>query len=331
MEQLRVLVIGCGRVFRRHHLPALKELQRRSVIEIAGCVDPHVSPEDVGLPHSMPWYDDIEDALSDDAREFQVAVILLPDYLHYPASAAALEAGLHVFCEHPLTLRTEEADHIIAHAEANKLRLAVGHVGRFERAYEMAAELVAIGAIGAPVRVLEERFSWVAEPEANWWRDSEKSGGLIINTVLSHGVDTTLHLIDDKPLSLFAWGATLRPQLWEGPDETMVCLTTQRGVQVNLCHSYNYRGHNEARHHTIVIGTERVLTISGRKALSLNGEPYPFEEPADDRWVRQLLEFFHAIRQNREPSISGIRCRRVVSVLEAVRRSIQSGDVEICR
>jgi predicted dehydrogenase len=331
MKQLPVLVIGCGRVFRRHHLLALKELEHRGIALIAGCVDPYVSPEDVELPRSMPWYRDIESALSDDNRQFQTAVILLPDYLHYSASLAALKAGLHVFCEHPLTLQTKEADHVIAQAEANKLCLTVGHVGRFERAYEKAAELVGRGAIGTPIRVLEERLSWVGEPEADWWRDSAKSGGLIINTVLSHGVDTTLHLIDDQPQSVFAWGATVRPYLWEGPDETMVCLTTQRGVQVNLCHSYNYRGYDKARHYTIVTGTEGVLTVSDRKTLSLNGKPYPFEEPADNRWLRQLLEFFHAIQQNQESSISGRRCRRVVSVLEAVRRSVLSRGVEICR
>jgi predicted dehydrogenase len=331
MAPLRVLVIGCGRVFRRHHLPALEELQRREVIRTAGCVDPHVSPEDVGLPCSMPWYEDIESALSDGAHQFQVAVNLLPDYLHYSASMAALEAGLHVFSEHPLTLHTGEADRLISQAEAKGLCLAVGHVGRFERAYEKAAELVRQGAIGRPIRVLEERFSWVAEPEADWWCDSAKSGGLIINTVLSHGVDTALQLIDDQPHSLLAWGATVRPKLWQGPDETMVCLKTQRGVRVNFCHSYNYRGHSQATHRTIVIGTEGALTVTDRKTLSLNGKPYLFKEPTDDRWLRQFLEFFHAIGENREPSISGRRCRRVVSVLEAVRRSITSGRVEVCR
>jgi len=331
IEQLSVLVIGCGRVFLRHHLLALQELQRRKILRIAGCVDPHVSPEDVGLSRSMPWYEDIKSALSDSKRQFQAAVILTPDYLHYPASLAALEAGLHTFCEMPLTLQTKEADHLIVLAEANKLCLAVGHTGRFERAYEKATELVTQGAIGTPIRVFEERFSWVGDPEADWWRDSAKSGGLIINLVVSHGVDTTLHLINGQPQSVFAWGATVRPSLWDGPDETMVCLTTRRGVQVNLCHSYNYRDHDKVRHHTIVIGTEGILTISDRKSLSLNSKPYPFKEPVDDRWSRQLLEFFRAIQQNQEPSISGRRCRRVVSVLEAVRRSILSKSVEICK
>lgn len=33
--------------------------------------------------------------------ELDVAIVCLPNFLHFPASLAALEAGKHVFCEKP--------------------------------------------------------------------------------------------------------------------------------------------------------------------------------------------------------------------------------------
>ena len=44
----------------------------------------------------------------------------------------------------------------------------------------------------------------------------------------------------------------------------------------------------------------------------------------------ELLEFFFAIRENREPSISAKRCRRVVSVLDAAKRSMVCGAPQTC-
>src|SRR5439155_13238021 len=41
-------------------------------------------------------------------RDLDAAIICLPNFLHFPASLAALEAGKHVFCEKPPTMNAAE-------------------------------------------------------------------------------------------------------------------------------------------------------------------------------------------------------------------------------
>ncbi len=52
--------------------------------------------------------------------EVHAVVICLPNFLHFPASRAALEAGKHVFCEKPPTLNAAEMK--VLHEEAPEAR-----------------------------------------------------------------------------------------------------------------------------------------------------------------------------------------------------------------
>lgn len=54
--------------------------------------------------------------------------ICLPPNQHAAATIAALNAGKHVFCEKPMTLKTDEADAMVAAAKANDKMLMIGHV-----------------------------------------------------------------------------------------------------------------------------------------------------------------------------------------------------------
>src|SRR5207253_6699009 len=51
-------------------------------------------------------YEDYQELLLD--RDLDAAIICLPNFLHFPASLAALEAGKHVFCEKPPTMNAAE-------------------------------------------------------------------------------------------------------------------------------------------------------------------------------------------------------------------------------
>lgn len=54
---------------------------------------------------------------------------------HYAVAKQALEAGKHVFLEKPITTTVSEGSELVALARAKKLKLQVGHVERFNRAF----------------------------------------------------------------------------------------------------------------------------------------------------------------------------------------------------
>src|SRR5215467_3268185 len=82
---------------------------------------------------------DTLDALLDDVQAISVAV---PTPAHYAVAAPALERGLHVLVEKPITTTLEEADALLAIAKRTGAVLQTGHVERFNRAVRAALELV---------------------------------------------------------------------------------------------------------------------------------------------------------------------------------------------
>lgn len=66
------------------------------------------------------------------------AIIATPTRFHYEVAADLLRRGVHTFIEKPITLNTSDADELIVIAERNRLALQVGHVERFNPAFQAA-------------------------------------------------------------------------------------------------------------------------------------------------------------------------------------------------
>lgn len=84
--------------------------------------------------------------------------IATPNATHYEIAKAALEAGLHVICEKPVTFQSNEALELKNIASENNLMLAVmyGYTGHVM--VQQAREMVQRGDIGS-VRVIQMQFA----------------------------------------------------------------------------------------------------------------------------------------------------------------------------
>ena len=100
-------------------------------------------------------------------------------------SRLALEAGKHVLCEKPLTIRPEQARLLALRADELRLRLATGLNHRFYPPVRDALALVSRWAIGRVERVRAE-IGHMASPEflASWHTDAARSGG---GTLMDNG------------------------------------------------------------------------------------------------------------------------------------------------
>src|SRR3546814_15906269 len=61
-----------------------------------------------------------------------VIISATPESTHYGMIKASLEAGKHVFVEKPISSTMEEADEVIALAQAKGLKFTVGYSQRFK-------------------------------------------------------------------------------------------------------------------------------------------------------------------------------------------------------
>lgn len=92
-------------------------------------------------------------------KGIDAVVIATPDHTHANATAAALKAGLHVYCEKPLTHTVQEARFIAELAAKQKRVTQMGTQIHAEDNYRRVAELVQAGAVG-PVK---EVHVWCAK------------------------------------------------------------------------------------------------------------------------------------------------------------------------
>ncbi|MBD3896829.1 Gfo/Idh/MocA family oxidoreductase [Halomonas sp. ML-15] len=112
-----------------------------------------------------------------------VVAIVTPNHLHFPVAMAALEAGLHVICEKPMTLTLEEAERLARTAAASQRRFMLTHNYAGYPLVQHARELVAGGGLGSIRHVQVEYVQeWLSETPADdnrqaaWRLDPARAG-----------------------------------------------------------------------------------------------------------------------------------------------------------
>lgn len=182
LDRVRVGFIGAGRISDLHAL----EYKANPHAEIVAVAD--IDKEQAatrarawGFPDARIYAD--YRALLDDPNVDAVE-ILLPHHLHEPAAVAALEAGKHVSLQKVMTRTIEEADRLVARAEASpELAFKVFENFIFYPPVMKAKELIDAGAIGDPVTIRiksnpgRSRTAWNVPAKAWAWRQDVKTNG----------------------------------------------------------------------------------------------------------------------------------------------------------
>lgn len=97
----------------------------------------------------------IEDIM--DNPEISAVHIATPNKTHYTYAKLALEAGKNVLVEKPMTLNSGECYDLVNLAKEKRLVLEVGHIFRFNRALQVAGEILRREEIG---KISDVRIQW---------------------------------------------------------------------------------------------------------------------------------------------------------------------------
>jgi len=106
-------------------------------------------------------------------------LVATPTLTHGEVVRAALDGGLHVLCEKPLSLDATESTELGQLAADRGLVLQIGFWRRFSPPWVTARELIRQGAIGRPLLV--RLAQWDADPPPATFCDPAVSGGLAID------------------------------------------------------------------------------------------------------------------------------------------------------
>ncbi|NIS59187.1 MAG: Gfo/Idh/MocA family oxidoreductase [Proteobacteria bacterium] len=320
-------VIGVGRIAMAH-LNAATDLKDQ--IELVAIADVRADrakeiAEEFAAENA---YSDYHDLLAN--REIEAVIVCLPNHLHHPVCIDAARAKKHILVEKPMAMNLQEADEMIEEARAHEVTLMVGQSRRFSDAMKEIRKR--LDEIGIPFRIDISFLVSFPQPPTDWWKSSEKAGGLVILLQGSHSVDTILWLLNKIPSTVFSISKR-QNSLWEGEDEADIVLGFESGELATVHLSLSTSPY---LHETIIVGpkgsmrlyefpTEKPFGFSFRLEINrntvLDGEQIP------SLYTVQLREFFEAIRGNRLPIASGEEVRKTMLVLDEIRRSDREGKV----
>ncbi len=188
MDKVRLGIIGMGNIG-RHHAAYLHAGKVSRCELVAVC---STSPTKLESYLPLKIYDDGLQLIR--AGILDAVLIATPHYQHTTLGIAALEAGLHVMVEKPISAHKADAERLLAaHRQHPKLVLAGMFQLRVEPRYQKIRKLIQSGELGEIVRVSWIMTDWYrteAYYASGGWRATWRGegGGVLLNQCL-HNLD----------------------------------------------------------------------------------------------------------------------------------------------
>ncbi|MEZ6048546.1 MAG: Gfo/Idh/MocA family oxidoreductase, partial [Planctomycetaceae bacterium] len=188
MSQLRLGVVGVG-ALGRHHARILSEMDGVDLVGVA-----EVNPEQgqsIAAAHNTTWYESPEELL----ELVDAASIVVPSVFHLDVAELFIRRGIPVMVEKPLAATYDEANRIVELADEFGTLVQVGHIERFNPAFQKIAQ-----SCNTPKYIKCERL-------APFTFRSTDIG--VVHDLMIHDIDLALALNDSPVVKVEAFGASV--------------------------------------------------------------------------------------------------------------------------
>ncbi len=326
MSVLRMAVIGVG-ALGRHHARIVSQIPGVELIAVA---DPsEVQGRQVAESAKTKWVADYR-TLVDDVDAVTIAV---PTGFHSRVATDFLENGIHSLVEKPLAADLTEAVRLVQIAERTGAILQVGHVERFNPAFQAAAKLC-----DQPRYIRAERLSPFS------FRSTDIG---VVHDMMIHDIDLVLSLVRSPVRRIEAFGITLMGQ---HEDAVQARLTFENGCVADLSAS---RVHPTTRRAATIwtatrclnidFGSREVTSYSPSARLLFGTSPVDrarqpgadieqlkqevfgslievqTQTPApQDALTAEITEFVECIRSGRSPMVTGTVAVEALTIAERI-------------
>ena len=201
MKKLKIAVIGCGGIAKNAHFPAYQKMDN---IEIVAFCDVILSraEEAVQLFGGGEAYADYREVLK--REDLDAVDICTPNLYHSEIAVAALNRGLHVFCEKPDAVSVKEALRMKEAAEKSGKVLMVMRNNRYLSTSSYMKSFINDGKMG---EIYAGRCGWQRRRgipgRGGWFTTKELSGGGPLIDLGVHMIDLSIWLMGNpKPVAV---------------------------------------------------------------------------------------------------------------------------------
>ena len=166
-------ILGAAKFARQFMAPAIHAADGARLSGLATSDPAKAEPFQQFCP-DLAVYDSYDALLSD--PEIDAVYIPLPNHLHVEWSLKALDAGKHVLCEKPMTMKGEEFDALIGKRNQTGLLAAEAYMIVHHPQWQFTKRLIADGAIGKLAHVTGA-FSFDNRADTTNIRNRAETGG----------------------------------------------------------------------------------------------------------------------------------------------------------
>jgi len=182
---IRLAVIGLGKMG-LSHLSIANALADFEVVAV--CDNSKLVTDVLGKVTGLKGFNDYDDVLK--LADLDAVLIATPTIAHEPMIRKALDRGLHVFAEKPLTLDAAASQELAELAAAQGLVAQVGYHNRYVGTFAEAARLLAGGSLGKISHALAESYGPVVLRRTKpTWRGKAGQGGGCLHDYAAHPIN----------------------------------------------------------------------------------------------------------------------------------------------
>ncbi len=338
MTRLRLAVVGVG-ALGRHHARILSELAE---VELVAVADSRAEQgQEIATKCRTRWVADFRELLS---RKLVDAVsVVVPTVAHREVAGAFLEVGIPVLVEKPLAANATHARELVELASRLGTLLQVGHIERFNPAFQAAQPLIV-----EPKYIRTERTSGYT------FRSTDIG---VVHDLMIHDIDLVLSLVRSPLHSVEAFGTTV---MGGHEDVAQARLRFENGCVADLTASrisptvarslqaWSANGCVTCDMHTrevkrfapsdeLRLGTPP-LDLARQPGADIEQlkrdvfgrfvsvESHAINASSPDALMQELIEFVECARSGRSPLVDGEQALQAMFVAEAVLRSLAAHD-----
>ena len=303
MKRIRIAIIGIGHLGARH-LKVYSEIQDQ--VELIGVCD--IQKErtlKLAEHYHVPLHEDYRQLVG----KIDAVNICVPTSLHHEIARFFLQNGVHVFIEKPITSTVDQAQELIDLAKQKKRKLQVGHIERFNAAFQS-------------IKHFTHNPLFIECHRLNKFPNRSLDIGVVMDLMI-HDIDIVLGLIFSPIRQIHAVGASILTPL---EDIASVRLIFENGCVCNLTASRvsedvmrKIRLFQENTYISLdYVKQEAYIYKKHDHQILKHSLPIEKEEP-----LRKELEHFcECIREDKTPLISGKEAQEALKVASAITQQI---------
>lgn len=235
MKTVRWAIIGSGGIADRRAIPALLTDPQNEIVAVmdrketvAGAI-----AEKYGVARYFTDARQMLEEVSCDA-----VYIATPVGAHFEQATMALEHGVHVFMEKPISLNYDQGKAILETAERMGKQLTIGYMMGYHNLHRTAERLVQSGKLGKVHSVRMQFTCWYPDIPGAWRQQKALGGGGCIMDLAVHCMELFHRITGDEIVECKSFYAT-NTFSYEVEDSAVILFKSQNGVLGHIDVNFN--------------------------------------------------------------------------------------------